>query len=68
MIMENRNNNRVLNERAFAQTVGLSYQLIKKMRQQGLIKNYCRVGRRVLYKSPEHVEAFLSQFEKAGQP
>jgi hypothetical protein len=63
--MENKTNNRVLNERAFAETVGLSYQLIKKMRQEGKIR-YCRVGRRVLYKYPEHVEAFLSQYEKAA--
>ena len=63
--MENRKIYRVLNERAFAETVGLSYQLIKKMRQEGKIR-FCRVGRRVLYKYPEHVEAFLSQHEKAA--
>jgi hypothetical protein len=61
--MENKTSSRVLSERAFAETVGLSYQQIKKMRQEGKIR-YCRVGRRVLYKYPEHVEAFLSEHEK----
>jgi predicted transcriptional regulator len=61
--MENKTN-RVLNERAFADVVGVSYALIKKLRQQGVIKGYCRVGRRILYKSPEHVESFLRQFEQ----
>jgi hypothetical protein len=56
---------RVLNERAFAQAVGLSYAKIKKMRRGGSVL-HLRIGRRVLYKFPEHVEAFLSQYEKAA--
>lgn len=35
------------------------------MRPEGKIR-YCRVGRSVLYKYPEQVEAFLSQYEKAA--
>jgi hypothetical protein len=61
--MENKTN-RVLNERAFAETVGLSYAKIKQMRQRGQIKGYCRVGRRVIYRNPEHVTMFLKQFEQ----
>lgn len=56
---------RVLNEKQFAQTVGLSYAKIKQMRRQGFIK-HSKVGRRILYKFPEHVEMFLSNFEQAG--
>jgi hypothetical protein len=62
--MENKNNSRVLNERAFAQAVGLSYAKIKQMRQHGQIKGFCRVGRRVIYRNPEHVTQFLEQFEQ----
>jgi predicted DNA-binding transcriptional regulator AlpA len=62
--MEKKTNSRVLNEREFAQAVGLSYAKIKKMRQSGLFNGYCQVGRRILYRDPQHVEAFLSQFEK----
>lgn len=64
--MENKTNIRVLNEREFAQAVGLSYAKVKQLRHSGQLKGYCRVGRRVLYRNPEHVEAFLSQFEKAA--
>jgi predicted DNA-binding transcriptional regulator AlpA len=64
--MENRNNIRVLNERQFAQAVGISYSLLKKLRQQGTFKGFCRVGRRIIYRDPEHVEAFLRQFDKAS--
>jgi hypothetical protein len=64
--MENKTNSRVLNEREFAQAVGLSYAKIKKMRLLGLFKGYCRVGRRIIYRNPQHVEAFLSQFERAA--
>ena len=63
--MDTKKINRVLNEREFAQAIGISYSLLKKLRQQGTVK-FCRVGRRVLYKNPEHVEAFLSQYEKAA--
>lgn len=55
---------RVLNEREFARAVNLSYAMVKKMRQQGLI-THSRVGRRVLYKYPEHVELFLSRHEQS---
>lgn len=54
---------RVLNEKQFAKTVGLSYQKVKQMRQKGEVK-YLRVGRRVLYRVPEHVELFLRRFER----
>jgi predicted transcriptional regulator len=52
----------VLNEKQFAKAVGLSYAKVKQMRQRGDIK-CVRVGRRVLYRCPEHVEAFLNKFE-----
>jgi hypothetical protein len=64
--MENKIISRVLNERAFAQTVGLSYAKVKQLRQRGIIKYFCRVGRRILYKNPEHVTQFLEQFARAG--
>ena len=63
--MDNKIRSRVLNERQFAEAVGVSYAFIKRLRRQGSFKGFCRVGRRVLYKNPEHVEAFLNQFEKA---
>jgi len=62
--MDNAVNNRVLNEREFSRVVGLSYAKIKSLRQQGIIKCFCRVGRRVIYKYPEHVNIFLKQFEQ----
>jgi predicted transcriptional regulator len=54
-----------LNEKQFAKAVGLSYAKVKQMRQQGFIK-HSKVGRRILYKFPEHIEMFLSNFEQAG--
>ncbi len=63
--MENKTNSRVLNERAFARTVGLSYAKVKQLRQRGIIKCFCRVGRRILYRNPEHVTQFLEQFEQS---
>jgi hypothetical protein len=56
---------RVLNEKQFAEAVGLSYAKVKQMRQSGDIK-CLRVGRRVLYRFPEHIELFLNKFEEAG--
>lgn len=64
--MENKTNNQVLNERAFAQTVGLSYAKVKQLRQRGIIKSYCRIGRRIIYRNPEHVTQFLEQFEQGA--
>jgi hypothetical protein len=64
--MENKTNIQSLNEREFAKVVGISYSLLKKLRQRGIVKGYCRVGRRVLYVSPDHVEAFFRLFEKAA--
>jgi hypothetical protein len=55
---------RTINERVFATTVGLSYQKIKQMRQQGGLK-HLRVGRRIFYLYPEHVEDFLRKFEQS---
>jgi hypothetical protein len=55
---------RVLNERQFSIVVGLSYANVKQMRQKGYVK-HLRIGRRVLYLYPEHVEAFLSRYEQA---
>ena len=63
--MDNKINIQALNEREFAQAVGVSYALVKKLRQQGVIKGYCRVGRRILYKFPQHVDAFFRQFEQS---
>jgi hypothetical protein len=60
--MENKINIRALNEREFARAVGISYSLLKKLRQQGAFKGYCRVGRRILYRVPEDVDGFLRQF------
>jgi hypothetical protein len=54
---------RVLNEKQFAEAVGLSYQKVKQMRQKGTV-NHLRIGRRVLYRYPEHIESFLSRFEQ----
>ncbi len=54
---------RVLNEKQFAEAVGLSYAKVKQMRQSGDIK-CLRVGRRVLYRFPEHVERFLQEHEQ----
>jgi hypothetical protein len=56
---------RVLNEKQFADAVGLSYAKVKQMRQHGGVK-YLRVGRRVLYRFPEHVESFLNKYEQLG--
>lgn len=64
--MDNKTNIQALNEREFAQAVGISYSLLKKLRQQGIVKGYCRVGRRIVYVSPDHVEAFFRLFEKAA--
>lgn len=64
--MENRTNIQALNEREFAKAVGVSYAFVKKLRQQGIFKGYCRVGRRIVYESPKHVEAFFRLFEKAA--
>jgi hypothetical protein len=64
--MENKTSIQALNEREFAQAVGISYSLLKKLRQQGIVKGYCRVGRRIVYESPKHVEAFFRLFEKAA--
>jgi hypothetical protein len=54
---------RAINERVFAATVGLSYQKVKQMRQNGEVK-HLRIGRRVLYYYPEHVDVFLARFER----
>ena len=54
---------RAINERVFAAAVGLSYQKVKQMRQNGEVK-HLRIGRRVLYYYPEHVEVFLANFER----
>jgi hypothetical protein len=54
---------RVLNERQFSTIVGLSYANVKQMRRKGYIK-HLRVGRRVLYLYPEHVEIFLIKYEQ----
>ena len=54
---------RVLNEKQFAEAVGLSYQKVKQMRQRGTV-NHLRIGRRILYRFPEHVELFLNRFEQ----
>jgi hypothetical protein len=54
---------RAIDERVFAATVGLSYQKVKQMRQNGEVK-HLRVGRRVLYLYPEHLDAFLAKFER----
>jgi len=64
--MENKINSRVLNERAFAHAVGLSYAKVKQLRQRGIIKGYCRIGRRIIYRNPEHVTQFLDQFEQGA--
>lgn len=56
---------RVLNEKQFSMIIGLSYANVKKMRRAGHIK-HLRVGRRVLYLYPEHIEVFLSCHEQAG--
>ena len=56
---------RTLNEKQFAKTVGLSYAKVKQLRQRGDIK-CLRVGRRVLYRFPEHIELFLNRFEEVG--
>jgi len=63
--MEEITTTRVLNEKQFARTVGLSYQKVKQMRQNGEVK-CLRIGRRVLYRNPEHVELFLSRFEQVS--
>lgn len=55
----------VLNEKQFAKVVNLSYAKVKQMRQRGLI-THSRVGRRVLYKYPDHVEMFLNRYERVA--
>jgi hypothetical protein len=63
--MSERVNRRVLNEMQFSAVVGLSYAKVKQMRRNGEVR-HLRVGRRVLYLFPEHVEAFLVTFERTA--
>lgn len=56
---------RVLNERQFSAVVGLSYAKVKQMRRNGGVR-HLRVGRRVLYLFPEHVEMFLGKYEQTA--
>lgn len=62
--MSEKSMKRVINEKQFSMIVGLSYANVKQMRRQGRIK-HLRVGRRVLYLYPEHVEVFLSCYEQS---
>jgi len=53
-----------INEKQFAEAVGLSYGYVKLLRRKGEIK-CLRVGRKVLYRYPDHVEIFLREREQA---
>jgi hypothetical protein len=55
----------VLNEKQFAKVVNLSYAKVKQMRQRGLI-THSRVGRRILYKYPDHVDLFLKSYQQVA--
>lgn len=63
--MEEKKITSAISERQFAAAVNLSYAKVKQMRQRGLI-THSRVGRRILYKFPDHVELFLSNYEQAA--
>jgi excisionase family DNA binding protein len=52
-----------ITEKQFAEVVGLSYGYVKKLRRKGEIK-CLRVGRKILYRYPGHVERFLREREQ----
>jgi hypothetical protein len=52
-----------VNEKQFAEIVGLSYGYVKTLRRKGLI-TCVRVGRAVRYAYPEHVQLFLKEREQ----
>ncbi len=52
-----------IDEKQFAETVGLSYGYVKLRRRKGEIK-CLRVGRKVLYRYPDHVERFFREREQ----
>jgi hypothetical protein len=53
---------RTIKEREFARLVGLSLANLQRRRQQGEIE-HLRVGRRIIYLIPEHLEAFIKAHE-----
>ncbi len=52
-----------INEKQFAEIVGLSYGYIKTLRQKKQIP-CVKIGRAVRYRYPEHVELFLMKREQ----
>lgn len=53
---------RAIGEKRFVEICGLSYGYVKALRRQGAIK-HLRVGRKILYLYPEHVDDFLKARE-----
>lgn len=57
---------KTLNEREFCEAVGISRITAWRMRNDGRLP-HLKIGRRILFR-PEHIEAFLRQFERNAQP
>jgi hypothetical protein len=57
---------RTIKEREFARLVGLSLANLQRRRQRGEIE-HLRVGRRIIYLIPEHLEAFIKAHEVSGK-
>lgn len=54
---------RTLTEAEFCREVGISRTTAWEYRRNGLLP-YCKIARKILYKNPEHVEAFLRNIER----
>lgn len=52
-----------LTEKEFAQTVGISVTTCKVLRKANKLA-HCKVGRRILYLNPKHVQQFLNSIER----
>ncbi len=54
---------KTIKEREFARLVGLSLANLQPLRKRGEVA-HLRVGRRVLYVVPDHLDRFIKQFNQ----
>jgi DNA-binding Xre family transcriptional regulator len=64
-LLAQHNRTKTIKEREFARLVGLSLANLQRLRKRGEVA-HLRVGRRILYLVPEHLEMFIKRYNQPG--